>query len=91
MNQQRVLRAAMAGLIAAGVSGTVIADGDAPKGMEKCYGIAKAGQNDCGSAIGTHGCAGLSKINNDPNTYKFVKAGTCAKMGGKLQAAGKKR
>ena len=31
--------------------------------MEKCYGIAKAGQNDCGTA--THGCAGEAKINSD--------------------------
>ena len=91
MKQQQAIRAAMFGLIAAGLTGTAIADGDAPKGMEKCYGVAKAGQNDCGSAIGTHACAGMSKVNNDPNEYKFVKTGTCAKMGGKLQAAGKKR
>lgn len=91
MNQQKAIHAAMAGLIAVGLSGAASADGDAPKGMEKCYGIAKAGQNDCGSAIGTHACAGMSKVNNDPNEYKFVKAGTCDKMGGKPQAAGKKR
>jgi uncharacterized membrane protein len=90
MDQQQVIRAAMAGLVAAGLSGAAIADGDAPKGMEKCYGIAKAGQNDCGSATGTHACAGMSKVSNDPNEYKFVKAGTCVKMGGKLKAAGKK-
>jgi uncharacterized membrane protein len=89
MNQLQVIRAAMAGLAAIGLSGAAAHD-QVPKGMERCFGIAKAGQNDCGSATGAHACAGQSKVSNDPNEYKFVKTGTCAKMGGKLQAAGKK-
>jgi uncharacterized membrane protein len=55
-------------------------------GQEKCFGVAKAGQNDCASATGTHACAGLgSKKDNDPNEFKYVAAGTCEKMGGKMK------
>lgn len=87
MNQQQAIRAALSGLVALALSGTAAAQ-DAPKGMEKCFGVAKAGQNDCSS--GAHACAGQSKVNNDPKEFKFIKAGTCASMGGKLPAPGKK-
>ncbi|MFT4065921.1 DUF2282 domain-containing protein [Paraburkholderia sp.] len=47
-----------------------------------CYGIAKAGQNDCASKTGVHGCAGEAKIDNDKGDFKNVPEGTCKKMGG---------
>ncbi|MFT6350827.1 MAG: putative membrane protein, partial [Neptuniibacter pectenicola] len=34
-------------------------------GKEKCYGVALAGQNDCGNLAGTHSCAGQAKVDND--------------------------
>ena len=49
---------------------------------EKCYGIAKAGQNDCANLAGTHSCAGQSKVDNDKGEWKYVAAGTCKTMGG---------
>jgi len=49
---------------------------DAKPGMEKCYGIAKAGQNDCAAGAGTS-CAGTQKTNYQGNSWKLVKAGTC--------------
>jgi uncharacterized membrane protein len=58
------------------------ADPKAPK--EKCYGVAKAGQNDCGTA--RHTCAGQAKQDNAPDEWKYVPKGTCEKMGGKLTA-----
>ena len=45
-------------------------------------GVAKAGQNDCGTA--KHSCAGLSKSDNDPAEWKYVAKGSCEKMGGKM-------
>jgi len=51
--------------------------------MEKCFGVAKAGQNDCASANGSHSCAGQAKKDNDPAEWKYVPKGTCIKMGGK--------
>ncbi|MBL8394628.1 MAG: DUF2282 domain-containing protein [Candidatus Accumulibacter sp.] len=78
-----IASAAIASLLTLGASDTVIA---AEK--EKCYGIAKAGQNDCGGKYSKHSCAGQSKIDNDPNSWKYVDKGSCEKLGGKLQAAG---
>lgn len=49
--------------------------------MEKCYGIVKAGKNDCGSS-GGNACAAQSKHNNDPNAWIFVPKGTCNKITG---------
>jgi uncharacterized membrane protein len=49
-------------------------------GMEKCYGIAKAGTNDCSTA--SHGCAGESKVNNEKEAWIFVPTGTCNKIVG---------
>lgn len=45
----------------------------------KCYGIAKAGANDCSSANASHGCAGQSTINNDPCEWKAVARSECQK------------
>ncbi len=42
-----VLCAALAGVLTAGMAGSAFAD--VPAGKEKCYGIAKAGKNDCKS------------------------------------------
>lgn len=49
---------------------------------EKCFGIAKAGQNDCASAFGTHSCAGQSKVDMDKSEWKFVAKGTCKSLKG---------
>ncbi len=56
--------------------------GAAAGDQEKCYGVAKAGQNDCGTA--THGCAGQAAVDNDAQEWKFVAKGSCTKVGGKL-------
>ena len=48
--------------------------------FETCFGIAKAGQNDCKSS--THICAGKSTADRDPHTFIALPAGTCAKIAG---------
>lgn len=48
-------------------------------GMEKCYGIALKGQNDCAAGEGTT-CAGTSTMDYQGNSWKAVPAGTCASM-----------
>jgi uncharacterized membrane protein len=55
-------------------------------GLEKCYGISKAGQNSCANAAGTHSCAGQSTKDYDGGEWRAVKAGVCAETGGKLEA-----
>jgi uncharacterized membrane protein len=47
--------------------------------MEKCYGVALAGKNDCKAGAGTT-CAGTAKANYQGNAWKLVKAGTCTSI-----------
>jgi len=54
----------------------------AADGKEKCYGVAKAGKNACASKDGSHSCAGQAKVDNDPNEWAYVDAGTCEEKGG---------
>ena len=49
---------------------------------EKCFGIAKAGQNDCANLSGSHSCAGQAKVDGDAAEWKFVPKGTCKTAGG---------
>ena len=85
MKQQTAIQAAIAGLLALGLAGSVSAAPVAPDASkDKCYGISKAGQNDCAS--GKHSCAGQSKADNDPMDWKYVDKGSCEKVGGKPMA-----
>ena len=53
---------------------------------EKCFGIAKAGKNDCQTA--TSSCAGTSKKDHEVSAWLAVPKGTCEKIaGGSLTAA----
>lgn len=49
---------------------------NAKPAMEKCYGVALAGKNDCQAGAGTS-CAGTSKTDYQGNAWKNVPAGTC--------------
>jgi uncharacterized membrane protein len=82
MNQQAMIQAAIAGLLSVGIAASVAAQPvPQPKDSEKCYGIAAAGKNDCGTA--KHACAGQgAKVDKDPNEWKYVPKGTCEKVGG---------
>jgi uncharacterized membrane protein len=84
MSHAAILQAAIASLLALGVSTPSAAQNPSPvAAMEKCYGVAKAGQNDCATA--KHGCATLTKVDGDPEDWKMVAKGTCEKLGGKLE------
>lgn len=77
-----LLRSALAGVLALGLAPGAGAQAQGQE-KEKCYGIAKAGQNDCGTA--KHTCAGKSTKSNAPDEWKYVAKGTCAKLGGTTQ------
>jgi uncharacterized membrane protein len=82
MNKRRALvAAALASVCAAQASATGQMDTQARGEQEKCFGAAKAGQNDCGTA--THGCAGQAAVDNDPAEWRYVARGSCEKAGGK--------
>ena len=59
--------------VVAGLATTPVAAQDA---KEKCYGVAKAGKNDCAAGPGTS-CAGTSTVDYQGNAWKYVDAGTC--------------
>jgi len=75
--RQLMLASALAGVTAIGAN-IAMADGD----KEKCYGVAKAGMNDCANASGTHSCAGQSTADGDSGEWIFVPAGTCERLVG---------
>lgn len=85
-NRRKLLQSALAGLVAMALNPSASAQ-DSKGEKEKCYGIAKAGQNDCGTAA--HTCAGKAKKDNAPEEWKYVPKGTCEKAGGKKQGPGK--
>jgi len=78
MNQ----RATIAATAAALMSLSLLAMPAAAQEKEKCFGIAKAGQNDCASVTGAHSCAGQSKVDMDKMEWKYVAKGTCKDMKG---------
>lgn len=85
MKTQALLSSALATALSLGLVAQAQA-ADAAK--EKCYGIAKAGQNDCATA--SHSCAGLAKADKDPSEWKYVAKGSCEKDGGSTKPPAKK-
>ena len=85
MNQRALVAAAAASLL----STLLVATPAVAQQKEKCYGIAKAGQNDCANLSGTHSCAGQSKVSDAPDEWKYVAKGTCADMKGLTAAQAK--
>ena len=89
MNNRLIASSALASVLALGLMGQANAADE--KAKEKCFGVAKAGQNDCANASGTHSCAGQSKVDNGADEWKYVAKGTCASLGGKTAAEAKKK
>lgn len=55
-------------------------------GKEKCYGVVKAGHNDCGAADKSHACAGQAKTDGSGIEWVAVPEGLCEKLvGGSLK------
>lgn len=71
--------AVVTGLIAMG--GTMLTAAPAMAAeKEKCYGVAKAGKNDC--ATKTSSCAGTAKEDNQKDAFVVVPNGLCGKLAG---------
>ncbi len=86
-NKTTVISAAVSSLLALGVLGLSAGAHAEDAAKEKCYGVAKAGQNSC--AANGHSCQGQAKVDNDPAEWKYVGKNECATMGGTAEA-GKK-
>lgn len=77
MSTIKTASALAAAVIAAASTAAIAANGPAAKpAMEKCYGVAKAGKNDCKAGAGTS-CAGTATRDYQRNAWKLVPAGTC--------------
>jgi len=86
MNKKLLIGTAVATAltVAAATSSVTVAKSGAK--MEKCYGVAKAGKNDCKAGAGTS-CAGTSTKDAQADAWMFVPKGTCDKLvGGSLEA-----
>ncbi|MBD0788696.1 DUF2282 domain-containing protein [Vibrio sp. Y2-5] len=71
--------AAVTGLLALG--GTMLTATSAfAADQEKCYGVAKAGQNDCATKMSS--CAGTSKKDGQKDAFVVVPKGLCGKLSG---------
>ncbi|MES3020857.1 MAG: DUF2282 domain-containing protein [Pseudomonadota bacterium] len=81
-NRQAIIAAALIGISVAATTAQAQTGGKAGTEKEKCYGVAKAGQNDCASSNGSHSCAGQAKTDNAKTEWKYVAKGTCEKLGG---------
>ena len=79
MNHRLVVSSALASILALGLVSQAAAQA---KAKDKCYGVAKAGQNDCANLAGTHTCAGQAKVDKDAGEWRYVAAGTCKQLGG---------
>jgi uncharacterized membrane protein len=73
------------GAAALAAAGSAVAADESKSSMDKpgtehCYGIAKAGKNDCASAA--HSCAGQASKDMSKGEFVAVPVGTCAKIAG---------
>lgn len=80
MDKRQFIKTAASSLLALGI--VAAAPASQAASMDKCFGVAKAGQNDCAGISGLHSCKGSSTTSYDPGDFKAVPTGTCAKMGG---------
>jgi uncharacterized membrane protein len=82
MSKRLVFAAAMAAAIATPALLTAQKPVEKPSfKAEKCYGIAKAGKNDCAST-GNNSCGGSSKVNADAKAWIYVPEGYCERIVG---------
>ena len=80
--REHLVRAAVSGALAAGLTAATVAQAGpaaTPRfEAEKCYGIAKAAQNDC--QTNASACAGTSKRDAQADAWIYVPKGTCGRI-----------
>ncbi len=100
MVSKKTLNALLAGAVALTIAGAAVsanaedAAATASADKEKCYGVVKAGKNDCAAAkscasstCAAHSCAGHSKADGAAGEWVALPAGVCDKLvGGSLTA-----
>ena len=85
-HSKKLVHTAIAGVLALGASAAnVVAAAEAPA-PEKCYGMVKAGKNDCQTS--NSACAGTSTKDGQADAFLYVPKGTCDKIVGGSTKAG---
>ncbi|ELR63239.1 Putative signal peptide protein [Photobacterium marinum] len=74
------LATAVTGLLALAGTAATTSTAVAAEAKEKCYGVAKAGKNDC--ATKTSSCAGTSKTDGQKDAFIMVPKGLCDRLAG---------
>ena len=74
------LATAVTGLIALAGTAMTASSAVAAEEKEKCYGVAKAGNNDCATKTGS--CAGTSKVDGQKDAFIMVPKGLCDRLAG---------
>lgn len=89
IKKKAAIATALTGVLAVGMAAVVANNQEAlagKEGMEKCAGIVRKGMNDCGA--NDHDCAGMAKVDADPNEWIYVPEGTCNKIvNGRVKAS----
>ena len=81
-NTHSILSAALGSLLVLGLTSGSAFAADKKMDNEQCFGIAKAGMNDCSSNKSAHSCAGHATKDRDPMDFVAVPKGTCDKIAG---------
>ncbi len=81
-DRNKVIKTAITGILAlaTATAGIEMANAAATDKMEKCYGIVKAGLNDCQTAKAA--CAGSATVDKQSDAFIFLPKGTCSKIAG---------
>lgn len=89
-NKDKLIKSAIVAFLALTASHSAIsASGDVTQATEKCYGVAKAGMNDCKTA--TASCAGSATKDSQADAFLLMPSGLCEKLvGGHLNSDTKK-
>ncbi len=82
MVSRKTVNTLLASAVALTIAGGVGTAEAMSKDKEKCYGVVKAGHNDCASADKSHSCAGYAKVDGSANEWVALPAGTCDKLAG---------
>ena len=82
-NNKMLVSSALAALATLAATAVIVHSAPAEKpafAFEKCYGLVKAGLNDCQTS--SHSCAGTSTADNQGDSWIYLPAGTCSKLTG---------
>ena len=85
-NTPALIASALSGILFAITTGNALA-GAEKQANEKCYGVVKAGSNDCQTAVTA--CAGSAKKDNQKDAWIYLPKGSCEKIVGASLKAGK--